>query len=76
MRKATIDYNFGKVCPDLAKEWHSSRNDALTPFEVCPRATERSGGDAAKGTSGRQQSVAEVILEMVAQSATRQIEAK
>ena len=73
MRKVTSDRNLGRLCPDLAKEWHPNRNDALTPFEVCPRATERSGGDAAKGTSGRQQSATEVILEMVAQSATRQI---
>jgi hypothetical protein len=35
-KKASKDYNFQIVHPGLAREWHPTKNDALTPEDVTP----------------------------------------
>jgi predicted metal-binding protein len=37
-RKVHIRDSLGTVRPDLAKEWHSSKNKKLTPFAVAPNS--------------------------------------
>jgi Probable Zinc-ribbon domain len=49
LRKATSERNLGKLCPDLAKEWHPNRNDALTPFGVLPRSNRKVWWRCSKG---------------------------
>ena len=34
--KATTDYNLCKLYPELARQWHSTNNKDLTPFDVTP----------------------------------------
>ncbi len=34
--KVTIDYNLGKLHPELAQQWHAIKNGDLTPLEVTP----------------------------------------
>lgn len=43
--------------PDLAGQWHPSRNHGLTPFQVSPAATGWSGGSVSRATSGGLRSV-------------------
>ncbi|MEO5349450.1 MAG: zinc-ribbon domain-containing protein [Magnetococcus sp. YQC-3] len=31
-------YNFGRLFPERAKEWHPEKNGTLTPFDVAPRS--------------------------------------
>lgn len=34
--RVTSDYNLGKLHTELVKEWHPTKNEQLTPFEVTP----------------------------------------
>ena len=34
--RATSNYNLGKLHEELAKEWHPTKNEQLTPFVVTP----------------------------------------
>ncbi len=36
MTKLSDNYNLYKLCPDLAKEWHPTKNGTLTPRDVTP----------------------------------------
>ncbi len=36
MTKLSDNYNLHKLCSDLAKEWHSTKNGTLTPKDVTP----------------------------------------
>jgi len=44
-----LDRNLGKLCPDLAKEWHPNRNDSLTPFGVLPMSNRKVWWRCSKG---------------------------
>lgn len=39
--KATQNHNFGMFFPELAKEWHQSRNGSLKPSEVAPNSSKK-----------------------------------
>ena len=34
--KATPDYNLSKLYPELAQQWHATKNKELTPLDVTP----------------------------------------
>jgi len=34
--RATSEYNLGKLHVELAKEWHPTKNEELTPYDVTP----------------------------------------
>ena len=36
--KVTPEYNLGKLRPDLAKEWHPTKNGNLTSYDVSPKS--------------------------------------
>jgi len=38
MTRLSDNYNLQKLCPDLAKEWHPTKNDTLTPRDVTPNS--------------------------------------
>ena len=42
-RKATLDYNLAIFHPDVAKEWHPTKNKSLTPKELTPESNEKIG---------------------------------
>lgn len=46
--------------PNLAKEWHPAKNGELTPNDITAGSEKRVGGDAVKGTNGRQKSLIEM----------------
>jgi len=39
--RATSDYNLGKLYPNVAREWHPTKNGQLTPFEVTPGSNKK-----------------------------------
>lgn len=34
--RVTSDYNLGKLPPELANEWHPTKNGRLTPYDIAP----------------------------------------
>ncbi|MDB3883712.1 zinc-ribbon domain-containing protein, partial [Candidatus Marinimicrobia bacterium] len=34
--KLSKEYNLAVLYPNIAKEWHSTKNGGLTPFDVTP----------------------------------------
>jgi hypothetical protein len=41
MTKLSNNYNLQKLCPDLAKEWHPTKNGSLTPRDVTPYSNKK-----------------------------------
>ncbi len=41
MTKLSNNYNLQKLCSDLAKEWHPTKNDSLTPEDVTPNSNKK-----------------------------------
>ena len=39
--KVTDDYNLEKLCPEIAKEWHPTKNGELKPNQVTPASTKK-----------------------------------
>jgi hypothetical protein len=39
--KVTAEYNLAKLYPDLAKEWHPTKNGDLKPTGVAPKSSEK-----------------------------------
>ena len=40
--RATSDYNLGKLYPNVASEWHPTKNRELTPYDVTPGSDKKS----------------------------------
>jgi hypothetical protein len=47
--RATKDYNLGILRPDLAREWHSTKNGELTPYQVTPGSERKVWWKCGKG---------------------------
>ena len=41
MNRLSDNYNLQELCPDLAKEWHPTKNDTLTPKDVTPYSNKK-----------------------------------
>ena len=39
--KATSEYNLAKLHPNLAKEWHPTKNEDLEPTDVTPGSDQK-----------------------------------
>ena len=55
-----IDNCLATLNPDLAKEWHPTKNAPLFPKDVHPNSNKRSGGFATKAMSGKLRSTIEI----------------
>ena len=49
MGKLTNSYNFEKINPKLAKEWHPTKNGDLTPEDVLPGSHKKRWWKCKKG---------------------------
>ena len=41
MTRLSDNYNLQKLCPDLAKEWHPTKNGNLKPKKVTPNSNKK-----------------------------------
>ena len=41
MTKLSADYNFAKLYPKVAKEWHPTKNGDLQPKDCYPKGTQK-----------------------------------
>lgn len=65
-RKATKDNNLAIKYPELAKEWHSTRNEGLTSYDVTLGSDKKkSGGSVVMVTNGNQKCIIEIMEEVI-----------
>ena len=55
MTKLSKEYNLEVLFPDLAKEWHHSKNGDQKPFYITPGSGRKVWWLCKKGTSGKRQ---------------------
>jgi len=54
MAKLSKDYNLAVLYPDIAKEWHPTKNGGLKPSEIAPYSNKKVWWICNKGHEWRQ----------------------
>ena len=54
---ASPEYNLQVLYPDVAKQWHPTKNEGTKPQDFTPHSAKKPGGYVTKATSGMQLSL-------------------